>query len=825
MRRFYKLCKVFCLICVTMILFTTIGASSWYFFREINASQEATQIGDNIRPNQYFGDGEDSQITDTKYYDVYFLAQNVQDIKNEFLVEDGTIMENNVEVINYKMNNPNNALYYKNLDFPNAQEPEYEKDGGDLRYGYWDISKGATSPYYWKWADVNIVTASMLSTMKNPSCQMTDINNYSLEFNSWIINPYNIYVKPDDPNWTSLVNKDGKNHIRVYGSYPFQNFTAAYFNNLLQIYDEHAIYINGRKSIFFYPIYSTGKGYYAYNVGQEGSDYLRDSIAIKSKEAGTESFFVYSPQYTKSMHEKEMLDVGEEKNATDLTRYHAYRYTEYIVEEEDLTSTYYIDNDIDYFKGSWSGNKKEFTINGETLKINDRVGRYNFYLFVKERYHMQSMSIFDNDISEEIKSSAAFTNDEKQKLTEIVETANIHIYKTFDIDIHQNIKSESTGMFRQNLHWDARDYYLIVEKKYEPRLIAGTTHDFNWLNPQSKQLSFIKNGMEGEDLDSYILRDVSFNTEEGNFGYIHYEVKNTAHATAENNRKVMIPDYYFAIKPSRDNDITYTQHIGRSDIAKYQMPTYKYYNYNNEIITEYYSGKEELISFMDAVVDNQSWTIAKDADVYKDIDRVKLTTQNDPTTFYSLREYITKGMAGEKEFLDYKTFIESMKLIRPKETGTYNIFMHIIYDETTQLPFVLDVLAYRKHNIFVNIYDPEDFGGKKLDFDGTYLLNADIDNFSFRCNSFYYLKTDLMYENDGTTYKAFIKSSDSKISLKTNDQNGNYDIFSIIKYYDEQGKCLQDIVSGRYITLQNCQNNPFIISKNYILQVVNKPNS
>ncbi len=812
-----KIFKTICFFCVTMLLFTTVGTSAWYFFAGLQKDQNASDIGDYLRPNQIFGDGEDTAILDTKYYDVYFLAQNVQDIK-AFLNDTGEVMEEGKP--NYVFKNTSHDLYYVNNDF-----------GQDVRYGKWDNS--TISPYYWKYENINMVTASMLLKMGNPSCQMVDRHGYPLEFNSWICDPYNVYRKE---NGMGEMDKNGQKYIQVYGSYPFQNFEPAYFNSLLEIYDSRSIYIEGRKSIFFYPIYSTGKGYYAYTVGGAGSDYLRDSISITntSNGASTSSYFVFDPKNTELMHNianNAFADAGEAKGS-DTTRYYAYRYTEYIVENENVSNNNgFIDNDMDTSHKSWLGTKKRITYNnGTNIVLNDRVGRYNFYLFVKERYITRQ----DNPISSNDIQNASFTANQEELLFQLCSnTNNIHVYKKYSCDLQQisdPYTTEEDGKWpwspsitHTHEQWNARDYYLIVEKKYEPRIIGGETGAFDWKNDKSRYLSFVRSG---NGSDSYLLHNITFNCADMSFGYNEYTVPTSL-------RKIKLPDYYFGMQISRDTNLLSHQNIGYdptlSTSNRYEKPLYRYYDTDGVERADEYLSTELLISIQNAIQDDEAKADAHADLKYKDLDRIMVTKKNASTSpqYYSLSEYREKYRSGEAGFEDYEEIVANLVLVRPIESGTYNFFLHINYvvdpDVNTQdVPESIDLWAYRKHNLFVNIYDPADFGGKELKFDGNYITGNDIKNYSFQCMNYYYLESDLMYEDDGTSKAYKRKDGLSSVSGLTPDASGNYTIYSILAYYDAQGKCLQDVVSGRYITLENYASHPFIVEKNYILQVVPK---
>lgn len=278
----------------------------------------------------------------------------------------------------------------------------------------------------------------------------------------------------------------------------------------------------------------------------------------------------------------------------------------------------------------------------------------------------------------------------------------------------------------------------------------------------------------------------------------------------------------------------YNQHIGfepeynynvddLTATPPYEIPNYKYTDVDGSIRSEPYRSHDLLISLRDAVADDLSKPIENM--IYKDVDRILVTKANPGSDdrYYTLREYKEAG------FDDYDLIMKNLVLVRPIETGTYNFFVHIKYGTNEDItvydvPESLGLWAYRKHNIFVNIYDPSDFGGVTLSFNGNYIDEGMLNKYSFRCDSYYYLNTDLMYEEDGND-KRFNRMGGlaDKPGLNKDEVTGLYTIRSILEYYESNGKCLQDLVSGRYITLENSATNPFMVSKNYVFQVVTKP--
>lgn len=826
-----KVFGILCAMCVLFMTITTIGSAAWYFFSVVEAKQETGQVGDALRPNQSFGDHEDVVLKNLEFYDVYFLAQHTRHIERDFLVPTGETIDGKP---NYQFKDLSKGIYYKN-EIPGVPE-------GDLRFGSWG-STARRSQYYKKVSNVETITNSILDLIGKPTCHLVDANSdlngqyYVLQFSAWTVDPYehDIYARSDG----HTMNND---YIQVYGTYPFEGFEIAYFNTLLSYYDDSSIYINGRKTLFFYPIYTVGKGYYV-SRGTGETKNLRDSLTLMKSE-NEEGFFTFDEKYTNLMKsasspmKDEYVDDEGQKPIDSQTRYLAYRYVDYIINEDEINNTNcgYVVNHIDEVNGSWMSDKKNITRHSSNVFLNKEAGRFNIYIFVKEKY-LKKNSISSRDEIDPSKDivEPEFTTDEKTFIQNILDAESLSINSFYECDMQSICKTNRNGILDYDHFCDTRDYIIALEKKYEPRLIGGNTGEFNYLSEVAEKKYMTQNGLNGEEKCSYDLRGVSFYCEDDKFDYIDFSSK-----FSTSRRKMRIPNYYFAIQLSRATNVRYEQKVCDDSISitdeerGYKRPVYKYYKETEtgmiEEIEEFQSSSI-LISLRDAI--NNDLANAENGLPlkYKDIERVQITKMDpsqDPT-YYSIGEYIRRGKNGEEGFTDWEALMDLFNLVRPKGTGNYNIFAHVTFhnnpdddSNSTKLPSSVDIWAYRLHNIFVNIYDPEDFDNQTImQFNGSYIREDALTNYSFRCKYYYYLDTDFLYEENGS-YKEFVSKKSEPIPGLT-EVNGTYDIYSILQYYDSKGKCLQDMTSGRYITLENCKTNPFIIRKNYVLLVVDKP--
>lgn len=863
--------RLLCVICVAMLAVTTIGSAAWYFFVSIEENQEAGKAGDSLRPNQTFGEKEDVVLKELEYYDVYFLAQNVANIEN-FLVEDKSFVPSDGRT-NYKFKDLSKGLYYEHHI---SGVPE-----GDLRFGSFE-GRSSASPYYYKLSHVETVTNAALDTIGKPTCQLVDGNSdqtdpsrqWVLQFSTWCADPYpELYSRDNATDGRECWVND--QYIQVFGSVPYHDFDIAYFNSLLSIYDSRAYYINGTKTLFFYPIYTIGKSYYLLRTGQS-KDRLRDCIALHT--SAKQSFFTFDERYTNLLEGvKEAdgsnrfpiiptsVDESNPNSTTNTVRYLAYRYFDYVVDNEDINieGQGYISNDMDTEEKSWSGNGQNVQRGGNLLQFNNEAGRFNIYLIVKERFAEIRNIRSNTDYSVE-NINPHFTAEDIQKISEIFVSQDINIHAIYDADLHEISRSERQGIFgRYNTYFfDTRDYIIVKEKRYEPRLIGGRTNAFNYNDQKSIDRYFTQNGVElaGDKRNSYDLRAVKFLCEDDKFEYIEFTAD--VYGTP---RIMRIPNYYFAVQLSRAKVAPYDQKLfddTKTDAElnlNFTRPTYRYKldDGSETIFEEPYQSSSLLIKLEDAInLEYEEYkkeyekngghfdkeNIDESKFFYKDVYRIQVT-KLDPSidpTFYDLAEYKYKAEKNEAGFTDYDNLIKSLNLVRPKESGSYNVFAHLSFQDNATddsghsvIPLSVDIWAYRRHNIFVNIVDPADFTSTELEeirgFNGNYIRGALIDRFSFRCDKYYYLEKDFLYEEerqaDGSPIsKRFIRKSGlGSFGLSPDAEEGRYSIESILNYYDAQGKCLQDIITGRYITPSNAKANPFIIEKNYILMVVDKP--
>lgn len=790
----------------------TTAYSTFYFANNFNISEQASPIGDAIRANQTFGEESDVVVNDVEYYDVVFLAQNV-DITSK-LTEVGTKeYESNDSLWVFDKQGYYGKWIYDETNWP-----------GESTQSNYIVNDCYIGPRIYR--NVAEVTNGMLDDLSNPnvlpvnsknnsdskcglldrSSKVNDGKFYYLNFMGWGLS----YDNNTYSRYEGNTPDDSIDYHYVSGSYSTTTELAR-FNTLLSIYNDYAITIDGRKTIVFYPMYSTGKDNYSYDA--ENKDKLKECVEIYTNSGSLN--FSYDKEYSDTLQKNTSLFETTSDSYWFIyhhgVKYEAYRYTNLLINESNLNSDsvvgdeYIIRNDINRYGSSWAGNEnsRNTFLN---FPLNDQIGRYNIYFFVKESYDTGSRYYDD------YYKNGNFTEDQINHIDSMLNNDGIYIYKSYKTD------SSNTFAYEKNI----RGTYIVVERVYEPRVIGGSSLALDYNNPQSYKLNFTRQGTSDILLRSYELRNRTVNVPSSDndptLKYIDYTFYND---DGTPRRQYLIPAYYFAIQVALDQNTIYDQKLYGQDNTnpndseftdsldpnlKYGAPVYKYKDINGIEKEEFYSSKKYLVSLQD-VMDGKYTSVDGNTLYTEDLRRIKVRTYNNgtPSELKSLAEW-GKGSA------EWNTVYNNVKLIRFKVTGTYNIYTIINYDANNR-PNSVDIWTYRLHNIFVNIYDPDDFGGQILEVGSNYL---DTSRYSYRCEDYYYLETPILGTDNYVRQTGLTIPSEIGVS-------GNIVTFEqLLKYYDQKGKRLQDVVTGEYIAYQDYVENPFIVRKNYFLQVVPK---
>ena len=661
----------------------------------------------------------------------------------------------------------------------------------------WSSYKGSVYPLtYRKYSNVRKITNDMLAQVGTPKACMYDCMTtmYKLAFCSWSVSyisgSYKYYSNKTDDYTDTATNWPGNYPFEVSGSFP-TNFEIAYFGTSLDLYEEKAVYINGTPTLFFYPVYSTGKGYYELNKDGYGKDAIRTNYytggnqVVESLPEGYKNptFLPYDTTNTNSISSIKSGD------STPLANVECYRYSN--INFTSKAEAYTDENAISFSTDpgvngsrSWLGTWHPIYYEGSPFIINRNTGVFNIYVFV-----LVSTS----------SSETAFTSDE----TELIINCMI------DPDVEPYVQPyESYDCETITVDSNYRDYFIVFEKVYEPRLIAGPTKTFDYESTGSINTPVIREEPTGIEKDSFSCSDITFDFENDYVTY-DYTSPNTGYT-------YRFTDYFFSFTLAKND--AYNSYIvspvNESSTYSYSIPEIQYVNAS---AAEQYKSKSILISILEEynVLYKYEHTstsyLAYEAYVESfalDFQRLGVYISGKFTCLADLEKVttvngVTSASLGYTNYLEYAV-TTMQNLIRPLEIGVYNLAVHINYDTTSHRPSTIDVWAHKKHNYFVNVNGTDK--GTEATQDSTSSSSGDVSyyanvtDYDYQYSSYYYLLSYIM-PTDEYNYKV-TTTVDGTESTTTSTTT----FLQILSNYHQQGKCLQDRVTGKYITYQDYQN-------------------
>lgn len=760
MRKLFTSSKLFLSILVFMFVFlsclTSFGFSMWVFDTKTSKEVESNLVADPIRENATFNDGFDMVQRGTKYYDVYFMAQSV----------------------------PDSTLFNGN----SIKQPYFNQD---ISFGYFANYEGVTNTstsknqYFIKYESVAEISTSQYDEATNniSNYLVDDISDdkeiFQLEFLCWSLTPSPIYGIEGNqwPTSFETILYNGTNYKQVQGWYPYSSdFTVFYMNTLLSYYenvnDNNINYfkdINGRKSLFLYPVFTIGKNYYDYRAGRRGNE-IKDSIEIHND--GKSQFATYDGLTTSELN---------------MTNVEVYRFDNYLIESNNEIT---ITNDMNRKSQSsaWNGSEPfKHTIRSnsdlnQNLNINVSTGRFNIYLIVKE-YNEEHLVIY-GEYDQSDYNKHAFSTAEINLIDSKFEELNIGKYYSLESSAYG--ASVQKGGLLSNYCCDVRDYYIYFERIYEPRIIGGASNEINYSSQYSLENQFVRQGTDDELKDRYEITNITL------------DGSNMIEYVLSNGHKLVFPNYYFAIMLNPEIDFnTYSFNFLDDTTPEYnnyeesKVPTITFVNSGDEITTPFKSSSifrqydydlDDDVYFEDALGNKSSLQEAVESNKYD----------------YQTHPFILIKPISEDSNLD---------------GGVFTITIDIKYqtnENGIKVPNLIDIYGFKLSNIFINICETVSYG---LEIDGNSNNNyVNTGSYSYRKDDYSqldYLSLDDEYTDSGDRV------------TKT--------LGEILKDLESQGKCLKEIVTSRYITYSNLDPSsneyfPFRIMKNYVFEIVNLPN-
>lgn len=760
---FKKYFFILAIMCIAVTCIATFGYADFVFNTSdisngIGSSNNSiTQTADPIRQNAVFGEAGDASASGTQYYDVYFMAQakkisTVNDLQNPYY-----------EAFDNGQNEANYGAFYDS--------------DGNLLTNNLSINENR---YFYKFENVAEVSVSMLDLVGEPTINLTDTTDgaYPLSFMNWTVECYNVYSS----DWYNTEYKTGK----VYGIYPESNSELEIFynNTLLSLYDNKSIVINGKKCIFIYPYYTVGKNYGGSNRVEE--------LRLEKRAAGID--------ITNNDGSSEYQFFSFDGSFNTLSNVELFRIDNVVFDATKLNSeSFYLNSDPNK-SGGWGGsriwptymasstylinvNGKNVSINesasGNTnnfsnnlLKINSNSGRYNIYLFVKINNNNRTSTNFDskqeaiNNISSEMVNSY-FSTDDIENISNYLKEQNIISYKTEISDIMApNFSIAEDGWFWNQEFYISfsytRQYYLVYERIYEPRLIGGTTGSFFY--NENADYTFTRVGISGETKNHYVLNSVLLDPK--NFTEFEY-----------NEESIKRFNNYFAVQLLPEDGMNY-----------------------NEVLLDEPPGLSE-----DNIPAGYDWPTLIVSDQEGD----------------DYKPYFTKSLLGG----GYSTNVdESKKLVHTLDennSGLFNIYIKVIYSDNElggKSPSAIEIYAYQFNNMYINVYDDETSVLYHKEDDNN-LSNLDETGYlvSSACEwRMVNLKqgAKITKETEMIQYKQnSVTGVWAPVKIDNTDENVTKLFSEYLTELDNENDCLKELVTGKYITLENYES--FVIDKNY----------
>lgn len=750
---------------------------------------------DPIRQNAVFNEPGDVGSVGTKYYDVYFMAQSING---------GAKDTNNDGVLN-------NYGYY---DVPDG----YSNNENIAHFGafYGENDEGSfydlpanlaldTNRYFKKLENVAEVSTYQMEEIGEPKINRVFDGNstasnggWQLEFVCWTTSPMAIYGSDNNP-WPSVTYDNGLQGYKVYSWYPGTDdttFSTFYTNSLLSIYDTgdgtnenndgDAVYlINGRKSIFVYPVYSVGKDYSTSQTNRNMNTIV-DSLQLRNYSQDSSSSNYSDPIDAKTPIFDGQLtsELNSIQEINDARNYKIFRLDNILFEKDD-SNKYLLA--VDRSMNGWKGDKflvtktddgyqstKPMTNSQATDYSNDFIdtafdfhknisGLFNVYIVSKCNFSGNGRGYNSHEEALAAAKNRGITADDARYIDNFFESKNIKEYKTVDCDMIVTTQ----GQITINDYWllgysynfaDAWDYYIVYERVYEPRLVGGTTtggFDYSLNN----DFAFTRVGATGEDKDRYVLRNV----------YL------TSQRNVTNNETYLSNN--FGIQLLEDANITY-----------------------------------ELITRDEAQNTADDWP------------EIITATKNDGNFVYE--KYLSKSILKSGSDGLIKTADNDNNNL----DGVFNLFIDVEYGDVNGVtqPTNIYVYAYQFKNLFVNLYaqtsDIKYYTGNYSDLGQTnnYVVTAACYMRIQDINQGDLLSSDMVI--DKYTYNVIDAATGAVNASETGETEtlGEY-----VSRLQSSNKCLQELTTGRYITTNTLNGNDggFVINKNYAFIVCDMPSS
>lgn len=762
-----------------------------FYFGDTNTSTEISDVptrADPIRQNAVFGEQGDTGTQGTKYYDVYFLAQSVYGTSPKG--------ENNGE------GQIQNYYYQTIIDDPDTGNfGAFYDDSGNLLTD--DITQDRNR-YFIRVENVAEISLDQLEEIGQPSTKYVfdqASSNYAPgnEENKWEIsflcfsplatpvyqwNGQNV-PEPQDFHLDSSTTVHG---YRVNGYYPHgDTFESFYANSSLSIYDDYSVTINGRDSLVFYPVYTVGKNYINLDDGVDEMSFYRRTVDEQGNPVLVNGN-LQDEHLGYATYEGNLTKIVRDANPNSNGEYTVYSLMNQVFEEGEYENyTYYLSSDLfdnenpydsnnqfvyprftptygntangatNVYYGDMSASGSNLSDGGNNTQVGGAFysnmlnlaidsGRYNIYIIVKSN---NNNSAIGNGNYTNLRDTYGITRTEIENINRELQRSeyNIGINDVRLSDYmcaHSNLQSGTTWLPPWNEYEDyfSRQYYVVYERLYEPKLVAGTTGTIDYEQSNS---TFTRVGT-GQYKDQYVLRDV----------YLDAETETTYQY---NGQTSIVPNNHFGIQLLPEDGMEY-----------------------------------------DLITNDDSW-IAEGG--VQPADWPLITVGFDDEDTAETEPYRSDTLLEDKpnqKLLETRSSGGSGDSGGYSDSGTYNLYIKVNYsgfglnndiystEHTISVPNSIEVYAYQFNDLFINIYNNEN----------------DIQYQDGSEESEYYLKADAGYAVRIWNLSKGIRLSSNMVYNDITGGIGGT-LGQYIQQLDNNGQYLMEYVSGRHITLENYQ--------------------
>ena len=896
------------------------GFSNFFFGNTTSAASSVDPSIENIRDNFHFDEIEDTNLFNTKFYDVTFYSQAVKDGDFYYKTSDSNSSyhkELGYFALTYdqfrNLQGQGAELYQisNNPPYNNVPEQVTDPDLVDIKIEVPETPETEAYVLYVvnhiTFEKISTITPEIASALINPLCDLFDTHHsdpnpkdYLLKFSTWTFKSYTqIYY-----GLNRLNSEPRDTYTYATGYFPDAVQEIPNFNFLLS--EQPGIEnTSNDTTLGIFPIFSSGKDY-------SGQSSRKDAIIIKEAADGSDTagngtktnllstdLNAFMPD---SLSTTILSDIVTIDNS-DCEAISAYRFPGLEVYEDNTLIS--ISNDFQRKQGkdSWGGdpilvqtedhyvdwhgfqNYEDYLYSNDSSNTNTSSfslskGRYNLYLFVKERwaanddekgkekYNVWPVQYrYSNCVDPrlEITPFDFSSENEEQLIAYNLKTLGIEPFITVSFGstalytcstggfhvVEKVFPEGQDGFYRQT--FDYRDYFLVVEKMYSPKLLGGI-NSWDYDEETSSRPLFLQSS---EDQNAYETRNISLSND-----VTHpYEIVDEA----TGKRYVLsLPGTCFSIGLSSSKTEVNLPVVTYGDDGKPATVDGEEFSEakidDQGAITDKGSGNLPIVVIRDRTTNKfrADYYFSKNSGSTSDglrtlFEVIDSYSQDDKDLLESIS--ITGDYSGNLSsaldggITNITDLLESTNILVAPHAGQYNLYLQYEFENVGSEP-VVDVYAYRIKDLTVQIFNPGDLNNDKT-IDGRDLVYR-ADGFVLTQNGSYaayqkgygaqgdsssgesgYWLWTIAEDNDSEpnltvdyiwSATDFVSGDPLEAETEFSKGENSQGLSEIMNYlWNEEGKTLIDITSGEYVTPHVIAKRGFVVTKSTILLAIYRP--